>query len=85
MDWNAVVTTLGSTAIIIAALSFLAKSIVSHLLKRDLDIVCRRPMGRGCANQCLDGRRVHQRRRPAAEKYGSQPAPRQQRRFMGEI
>jgi hypothetical protein len=37
MDWEAIVKTLGSTAVVIAALSFLAKGIINQVLKRDLE------------------------------------------------
>jgi hypothetical protein len=37
VDWNRLIETLGSTAIIVAALGFVAKSLVQHLFSRDLD------------------------------------------------
>ena len=36
VDWQAVVTTLGSTAVVVAILGYLAKSVISYLLNRDL-------------------------------------------------
>ena len=37
MDWSAVITTLGSTTIVVAALGFVARNIIDHLFKRDLE------------------------------------------------
>lgn len=34
MDWNSIFTTLGSTAIVVAAIGFVAKSIFNHLLSK---------------------------------------------------
>lgn len=36
IDWNEVLTTLGSTAILIAAIAYVGKSLITYLLKRDL-------------------------------------------------
>jgi hypothetical protein len=37
LNWNEIIATLGSTAIVVAAIAFLAKAIVTHILKRDLE------------------------------------------------
>jgi hypothetical protein len=37
IDWSAVLSTLGSTAILVGAITFLVKAAINHLLSRDLD------------------------------------------------
>jgi hypothetical protein len=37
LDWNAVITTIGSTTAVVAILSFLAQTIIKHVLNRDVE------------------------------------------------